>query len=76
MVYIRNGAPAAVRIACRVITADPGMPYGNLVNSGFAGALKQRVHRLSVTQRHGLVAKTGELSELAFCPRETEDYCN
>lgn len=26
-------------------------------------------------QQRGLIAKTCELLELEFCPRETEDYC-
>lgn len=75
MIYIRNGNTTAICIACQVMTAAPGMPFGTLIKSGFARALKQRVHRLSGMQRHGLIAKTAELLELAYCPRETEDYC-
>lgn len=72
---ILDDHPAAVRIACRVIVEDPGMPFGKLIKSGFARALKQRVHLLSEMQRRGLAAKTCALLGLEFCPRETEDYC-
>jgi len=72
---IRNGSATAVRIACRVITEDPRMPFGKLIKSAFARALKQRADLLSEMQRHGLTAKTVALLELDFCPRETEDYC-
>lgn len=72
---IRKGNATAVRIACRVLIKDPGMPFGKLIKSGFARALKQDVTLLSEMQRHGLIAKTCELLSLEFCPRETEDYC-
>lgn len=72
---IRKDNASAVRIACRVMMEDPEMPFGKLIKSGFARALKQRVHLLSEMQRRGLAAKTVALLELAFCPRETEDYC-
>ncbi|UQV44100.1 hypothetical protein KIV45_19790 [Janthinobacterium lividum] len=42
-----NGNATAVRIACRVITEDPGMPFEKLIKSGFARALKQGVELLS-----------------------------
>lgn len=72
---IRNGNATAVRIAFLILTKDPGMPFGKLIKSGFARVLKQRINLLSAMQRRGLIAKTCELLELAYCPRETEDYC-
>lgn len=72
---IRNGNPAAVCVAFRVIAEDPRLPFGKLIKSGFARALKQRVDMLSEMQRRGLIEKTFELLGLEFCPRETEDYC-
>ncbi|MDO8064751.1 hypothetical protein [Janthinobacterium sp. SUN206] len=72
---IRNGNASAVRVAVQILTKDPGMPFGKLIKSGFARALKQRADLLSEMQRRGLIAKTVALLELEFCPRETEDYC-
>ncbi|NVI83592.1 hypothetical protein [Janthinobacterium sp. BJB401] len=72
---IRNGNATAVHVACRVITEDPGMPFGKLIKSAFARALRQSADLLSEVQRRGLTAKTVALLELEFCPRETEDYC-
>lgn len=72
---IRNGNTTAVRIAFLILTKDPGMPFGKIIKSDFARALKQGVNLLSEIQRRGLIAKTCELLELEFCPRETEDYC-
>jgi hypothetical protein len=72
---IRNGNLDAVHIAFRILTEDPGMPFGKRIKSGFARGLKQSVELLSEMQRRGLIAKTCELLSLEFCPRETEDYC-
>ncbi|WFR77089.1 hypothetical protein P9875_15300 [Janthinobacterium rivuli] len=72
---IRNGNATAVRVACRVITEDLGMPFGKLIKSAFARALRRSADLLSEVQRRGLTAKTVALLELEFCPRETEDYC-
>ncbi|WP_152615354.1 hypothetical protein [Janthinobacterium lividum] len=72
---IRNGNTTAVRIAFLILTKDPGMPFGKIIKSDFARALKQGVNLLSAMQQRGLIAKTCELLELEFCPRETEDYC-
>ncbi|MDN2676436.1 hypothetical protein [Janthinobacterium sp. SUN033] len=72
---IRNGNASAVRIAVLILTKDPGMPFGKIIKSGFARALRRRAELLSEMQRRGLIAKTCELLSLAFCPRETEDYC-
>lgn len=72
---IRSGNATAVRIAFLILTKDPGMPFGKIIKSDFARALKQGANLLSEMQRRGLIAKTCELLELEFCPRETEDYC-
>jgi hypothetical protein len=72
---IRNGDGEAVKIGYSIIMKDPHLPFGKLIKSGIARAMKQRIDLLSATERLGLINKTCELLNLDFCPRETEDYC-
>lgn len=73
--HIKNGDREAARIGCQIIVRDPHLPFGKLIKSGIARALKQRIELMSPVERADLVHKTTELLSLQFCPRETEDYC-
>lgn len=73
--HIKSGDQEAARIGCRIIVTDPHLPFGKLIKSGIARALKQRIELLSAHERASLVDKTVELLSLQFCPREAEDYC-
>jgi hypothetical protein len=72
---IKNGDSEAARIGYQIIVRDPHLPFGKLIKSGIARALRQQVELISAAERAGLVEKTSELLSLQFCPRETEDYC-
>jgi hypothetical protein len=73
--HIKNGDREAASIGYQLIVKDPHLPFGKLIKSGIARALKQRVELISAIERDALVGKTTELLSLQFCPRETEDYC-
>ncbi len=51
------------------------MPFGKVVKSGLARALRQRVALISSAEKDAIGTKTAELLSLDFCPREAEDYC-
>jgi len=73
--HIKNGDREAASIGYQLIVRDPHLPFGKLIKSGIARALKQRIELISAVERDALVGKTTELLSLQFCPRETEDYC-
>lgn len=72
---VRNGDQKAARIAYSVLMKDPSLPFGKLIKSEFARALKKRADLLNADERDDLVRKTSELLSMEFCPREVEDYC-
>lgn len=72
---IKSGDSEAARVGYQIIVTDPHLPFGKLIKSGIARALKQRVDLISSLERAGFVEKTADLLNLLFCPRETEDYC-
>jgi hypothetical protein len=72
---IKSGDRAAAELGCQIILRDPHLPFGKLIKSGIARALRQRIELMSDSDRDGLIEKTSELLSLQFCPRETEDYC-
>ncbi|SFG35026.1 hypothetical protein SAMN05518865_11137 [Duganella sp. CF458] len=73
--HIRSGDREAARIGCRIIVRDPHLPFGKIIKSGIARALRQRIDLVPELEQAGLVKRTTELLSLEFCPRETEDYC-
>lgn len=73
--HIRSGDREAARIGCQLIVRDPHLPFGKLIKSGVARALRQRIELVPELERAGLVDRTIELLSLQFCPREAEDYC-
>lgn len=72
---VKGGDQKAARIAYSILMKDPSLPFGKLIKSEFARALKKRVDLLNAEERDGLVRKTSELLSMEFCPREVEDYC-
>ena len=72
---IGAGDTVAVAIACHLIERDPMLPFGKLIKSSLARALKKRVELLSAAERKKIVATTIKLLNLPFAPRELEDYC-
>jgi len=72
---IKDGDQKAAKIAYSILMKDPSLPFGKLIKSEFARALKKRVDLLNAKERDGLVRKTSELLSMEYCPREVEDYC-
>ena len=71
---IVRGDRLAMSIACDLIDKDPHMPFGKLIKSGLARALKQNAAALSPAERLRLVHTTLRLLALPYAPRELEDY--
>lgn len=72
---IRAGDRSALSIGYRVVMADPHLPFGKIIKSNFARALKHHIELLTEDEKLNLAGKTAELLSLPFCPREVEDYC-
>jgi hypothetical protein len=72
---IKNGDADSIDIACLLIVKDPNLPFGKLIKSNMARAMRRHVDKMSASQRSAIVRKTAELLRMEFCPREAEDYC-
>ena len=71
---VANGDPSAISIACDLIELDPKLPFGKLIKSDLARALKKQAARLVESERRQLIAATRKLLNLPYAPRELEDY--
>jgi hypothetical protein len=71
---VANGDARAMSIACDLIEQDPKLPFGKLIKSDLARALKKQALRLTVTERQQVLVATQKLLNLPFAPRELEDY--
>lgn len=65
----------AVKIAHLILMKDPSLPFGKLIKSEIARALRQHSDLLTSSEREDVIRKTSELLSMEFCPREVEDYC-
>lgn len=72
---IKRGDRPAVILAYRLLMEDPRLPFGKLIKSNLARALKQRPELLTEHEKLDLSGKTAALLSLPYCPREVEDYC-
>jgi hypothetical protein len=72
---IEVGDAVAVSLACDLIHADPMLPFGKLIKSDLARALRKRASKLLPGERALIVATTLKLLKQDFAPRELEDYC-
>lgn len=72
---IRQGDRSAVIVGYQIIIHDPHLPFGKIIKSNFARALKRHIDCLTMQEKMCLASKTAELLSLPFCPREVEDYC-
>jgi hypothetical protein len=71
---VAGGDARAISLACDLISQDPKLPFGKLIKSDLARALKKQCHRLVVSERHQLLGATQKLLSLPYAPRELEDY--
>lgn len=72
---VKRGNRPAVSLACKIITMDPKLPFGKIIKSNFARALKRQVSLITDIEKSGIVKKAIDLLNMEFCPRELEDYC-
>jgi hypothetical protein len=72
---IKHGDRSAVAIGYSLLMEDPHLPFGKILKSNIARALKHHIELLNEHEKLGLAGKTAELLSLQFCPREVEDYC-
>ena len=72
---VKRGNPEAVSFACKIIVMDPRLPFGKIIKSNFARALKRQVSLITDIEKSGIVKKAIDLLNMEFCPRELEDYC-
>jgi hypothetical protein len=69
------GDTVAVSLACDLIEKDPMLPFGKLIKSNLARALKQQVGLLVASERAQVLGATIKLLNHEYVPRELEDYC-
>ena len=72
---IAAGDARSVALACELIERDPMLPFGKLVKSTLARALKKQVSRILGPERRQVLGTTKKLLTQEFAPRELEDYC-
>jgi hypothetical protein len=69
------GDTVAVSLACELIERDPMLPFGKLIKSELARALKKKVELLVASERAQILSATVKLLNQQYAPRELEDYC-
>ena len=72
---IEGDDAVVMSLACDLIHADPMLPFGKLIKSDLARALRKRASKLLPGERTLIVATTLKLLKQDFAPRELEDYC-
>ena len=72
---VASGAPQAISLACELIEKDPKLPFGKLVKSNLARALRKHNNKLTEPERRQVLGVTGRLLNQEYAPRELEDYC-
>jgi hypothetical protein len=72
---IKQGDRSAVVLGYSLLMKDPHLPFGKILKSNLARALKRHTELLTKQEKVGLAGKTATLLSLQYCPREVEDYC-
>ena len=72
---VASGDPQAISLACELIAEDPKLPFGKLIKSDLARALKKQFGKIIAFERQQVIDTTGKLLGQEFAPRELEDYC-
>lgn len=69
------GNEEAIEIACIFIEYDPTwLPFGKLIKSNLARALKKVVPKIVTMNRRKIIIVTLKLLQEKYTPRELEDY--
>lgn len=74
--HVRQGDRRAIEDACKLLAADPRMPFGKLIKSDLSRALRRVASELLATDVDRVVRASAHVLSLEYCPRETEDYIN
>ncbi len=72
---VAMGDPLAIEDACRLISKDPRLPFGKLIKSNLARALRKSATNIMESERSIIIERTVYILSLEYCPREAEDYC-
>lgn len=72
---VAAGDTQAISLACELIKLDPMLPFGKLIKSDLARALKKQVSKISASERTQVLSAAATLLSQEFAPRELEDYC-
>lgn len=72
---VATGDSLAIEDACRLISKDPKLPFGKLIKSNLARALRKAAKYVPEADRTRIVQRTASILSLEYCPREAEDYC-
>lgn len=72
---VTQGDPSAVDMSVRLIDQDPmWLPFGKLIKSGLARALKKNADLIAPSDRARIIAAFARLLKEEHMPRELEDY--
>jgi len=74
-VDIKKGNEKAVKLACELIKDDEKYPFGKILKSNIARALKHQVKLINPQEKQLIINTTKKLLTMRYSPRETEDYC-
>jgi hypothetical protein len=72
---IHAGDTVAISLACDLIECDPMLPFGKIIKSNLARALRKQITMVVAKERAQLVGATMKLLGQQYSPRELEDYC-
>ena len=72
---VASGDTQAISLACELIEQDPKLPFGKLVKSDLARALKKQIVKVIASERRQVLTATAKLLNQEYAPRELEDYC-
>lgn len=72
---VATGNAEAMEVATSFIEKDPiGIPFGKLIKSDLARALKKHVSQIPQSNRSKIIEVTVRLLKNEYSPRELEDY--
>ncbi len=72
---VAAGDTQAISLACELIERDPMLPFGKLIKSNLARALKKQLASITASERGQVLCATAKLLNQEYAPRELEDYC-
>jgi hypothetical protein len=74
-ISILSGDTSAISLACNFIAKDVMLPFGKLIKSDLARAMKKQINLIAASDRAQILVATVKLLNQEYSPRELEDYC-